>query len=1087
MDALWTIAGFVLVTAASILWHLWANGRGKAGSLPAVRACPRCRAVAEQNADYCQECGVPFSAYELVSAPVATEAEETGGRLHALVRADTCVGCGVCVDVCPVPGAIRLVGKLAVVDTNRCEGHGECAKACPVNGIALTAGAAVQRIVAPLLDAHFQSSVPGLYVVGELGGRGLIKNAVNEGRIAVEHIAVGQRRADPASGALDVLVVGSGPAGLSAGLEARRAGLRYAVFEQGDLSDTIHKYPRHKLLLAEPVRMPLYGNLWVADATKESLLQVWRTIIERTGLDVRVRHRVESVEPVGDEFRIRLEGQVVRARNVVLAMGRRGTPRQLGVPGEEAPKVLYDIVEMEAFQHSRVLVVGGGDSAIESAVGLANQDGTAVTLSYRGEAFQRIKQRNQEKLAAEEAKGRIRVLRKSRVLAIGADAVELELESGRETLPNDYVIVRIGGEPAYAFLERAGVQFVTKELAIAGPPSPGNAAGAAAAVLVALAGLSLGLTPRPLLAQVSPGPLASAHADLDKANLCFSCHARGGRMTNLCLDCHTEIAEQVAARRGLHGREARPKECASCHPDHAGRSFEMVHWDEGSPERFDHRRAGWPLTGGHDGLRCEECHQERFQVAPVAAKIRVRDHDRSWLGLDTACQSCHQDPHETRFGADCASCHSTADWQQIDEARFDHARTRYPLEGRHAAVACADCHDPAWPAGRNPAFGACGSCHADAHAGQARLAGNPADCASCHDVFGFVPARFSVSRHAQTSYPLEGEHAAVACERCHTRGSVSTLGTARVDLSPEFSECRTCHADAHAGQTVTGYDGDCATCHTVHGFRPSSIDAKAHARFDMVLEGGHETIACRECHGADRAGLPAPAGEAGTAGFRFAIEERTCESCHKDPHQGRFTAERTGAGDAACTACHDTHAFRPSQMDLDVHSQLGFALTGAHRAVPCQECHLDLHGRPQLGRGSSLLLAAHAPEPLLLDQAVRDCASCHETPHGGQFAERSDQGACDACHGTDAFRPAVQFDHDRDTRFPLEGSHAEVACAECHLPASTATEPTRYRGVDARCEACHGGGGRLGSLSPDRALAQQLLSPRKGAHANGTD
>ena len=263
----------------------------------------------------------------------------------------------------------------------------------------------------PLVDENFETNVPGLYIVGELGGRGLIKNAVNEGKMAVEHVA---RSLRPTAGgpmaiasAVDVVIVGSGPAGLSAGLEALRGGLSYVVLEQGSLSDTVRKYPRHKLLLAEPVRIPMYGDLWVADASKETLLQVWETIVANTGLDVRTGEKVQHVKRDGTVFRVETANSAYLARRVVLAMGRRGSPRRLGVPGEELDHVFYDIVEMEAFAGKRMVVVGGGDSAVESALGLANQKGTTVALSYRGDAFQRIAERNREKIERAIAAGKV--------------------------------------------------------------------------------------------------------------------------------------------------------------------------------------------------------------------------------------------------------------------------------------------------------------------------------------------------------------------------------------------------------------------------------------------------------------------------------------------------------------------------------------------------------------------------------------------------------------------------------------------------------------------------------------------------------
>jgi thioredoxin reductase/Pyruvate/2-oxoacid:ferredoxin oxidoreductase delta subunit len=478
-----TLAGFLALTGLFVFLHL----RRPAGAARAAGiACPRCHAALAAGTRICTACRAPLQAFELATARIVSETPQAAGPLHALVRADLCVGCGTCVDACPEPGAIRLVDKLAVVELDRCKGHGSCAQACPVGAIAVSSGAAVQHVEVPEINPGFETNVPGLYVVGELGGRGLIKNAVNEGKLAIENVArrVAEEsargaagapapgraefaaRATAHAGAYDVIIVGAGPAGLSAGLEAVRSGLRYLLLEQGTLADTIQKYPRKKILFAEPLRVPLYGDLWIADASKEALLEVWRNVIASTGLVVTSGQRVEAVEHEDGLFRVRTAGAEFHGRRVVLALGRRGTPRRLGVPGEELGHVFYEIVEMEAFAGQRVLVVGGGDSALESALGLAHQPGTEVTLSYRGEDFERAKERNRDRIRKAAAEGQVTLLMRSQVREIRRGVTAIEHEGGLRLVPTDTVVVRIGGEAAYPFLQRMGVRIVRKEIAV---------------------------------------------------------------------------------------------------------------------------------------------------------------------------------------------------------------------------------------------------------------------------------------------------------------------------------------------------------------------------------------------------------------------------------------------------------------------------------------------------------------------------------------------------------------------------------------------------------------------------------------------
>ncbi len=566
----------------------------------------------------------------------------------------------------------------------------------------------------------------------------------------------------------------------------------------------------------------------------------------------------------------------------------------------------------------------------------------------------------------------------------------------------------------------------------------------------------------PVAAQISPGPLAQPHERLEGALQCVACHGGGRKeqMSARCLECHKEIAWLVQRGRGFHAG-VRTERCASCHPDHAGRTFALVSWPGGDVQQFDHTRAGWPLDGGHQKTKCVDCHKAAFRVSRAAKLSERRGPDWGWVGLERGCVTCHADPHRGRLGAACTDCHATTRWTTINQGKFDHERTKYPLRGRHRAVACEKCHD--FSGARvisNPRFAACTDCHRDAHAGTATLAGRVVDCAACHAVDDWRPATYTVAEHRLAKYPLEGRHQQVRCADCHVKHppgiAAAQLGSAGVWMRPTSGQCRDCHGEDHGPQLASRPDrGACSACHGVAGWKPTTFTVAAHARLRLPLEGRHAAIACSACHGPDRTGLPPLPGPQvlGKALVAFKLKEVACAACHVDPHDGRYPQ---------CADCHGVRTFRPSTVDVATHKRYKFPLDGAHAAVACGDCHGEMK---HAATTSSLVLVRWSSPRLLFAAPKGGCEGCHETPHGRQFVTRADRGACESCHAIDTFQRAARFNHDRDATFKLKGAHENVPCASCH-PATGGPGGKRvvtYRPISGKCEACHGESVRRGS------------------------
>ncbi len=532
--------------------------------------------------------------------------------------------------------------------------------------------------------------------------------------------------------------------------------------------------------------------------------------------------------------------------------------------------------------------------------------------------------------------------------------------------------------------------------------------------------------------QISPGALSAAHSFLDGPTHCTSCHDLAKRPPEYkCLECHQEIRKRLDEKRGLHpslvGGDRTGRSCVTCHSEHNGKDFPLIHWDGPLP-KFDHHRTGYTLEGRHAALACKTCHQpERISIASTGP-IAMKDLSRTWLGLPARCIGCHADEHRGQLSTDCERCHDSSQWRNA--AQFNHDRARFALAGAHTKVACQKCHTKAgdpkpYTKFRGLPFAACAPCHNDPHRGSFRQS-----CQDCHSSTIWKPLQVTTAfNHSTTNYPLEGKHQSLACSPCHL--------TSNFKAPVLHARCADCHRkDPHRGQFAQREGGgDCAGCHKVDGFKPSTFTAARHSTTGFALVEKHAGVLCVKCH--------VPKGEATV--YRF--ESEACSACHADVHKGQF---RSAPYDNKCDSCHSVKGFTPTTFTLARHAKTQFPLSGAHAAVMCIDCHKSPAN-------------IHPPPPAPFHFKSHGCSDCHADPHKGELAERMTDvradGAikgCEACHTPRAWKEISGFDH-ATTLFPLEGAHRAVACESCHKSRTlqAGMKNISFKSAPRVCSGCH--------------------------------
>jgi len=509
-------------------------------------------------------------------------------------------------------------------------------------------------------------------------------------------------------------------------------------------------------------------------------------------------------------------------------------------------------------------------------------------------------------------------------------------------------------------------------------------------------------------AQISPGDLAKAHAQLEGISNCTKCHAIGNKVTReKCLDCHKDIQANIIANKGYHAsKEVAGKRCVVCHNDHHGLDFQLIKLDK---KAFNHNLTGFVLRGKHAQTDCNDCHKAAFIKNP-----NLKKKASTFLGLKQECLLCHADYHQGKLSSTCTNCHNFDSWKKAPG--FDHSKTRFPLLGEHKNVECIKCHKTELVNGKTVQkfsslqFTNCTPCHEDVHKNKFGQ-----NCKQCHteESFAFNKSMKAFD-HNKTNFKLIGKHLLVDCKKCHTGKSLTT--------PIKHQNCTDCHADYHKAEFAhKGISPDCNECHTNSGFTPSTFTVEKHNATKFKLEGAHLATACAACHHKQK-------------DWTFKNMGRKCVDCHNNVHKGLMDEKFMPNED--CSVCHNITNWKKVTFD---HNKTGFKLEGSHTTTDCADCHYRKNEKGIVKQQFAGL--------------SKECGACHKDSHANQFAVNG-KTDCTRCHGVDKWENS-KYDHNT-SRFKIDGAHRTVKCDECHKPVSNEKgKYIEYKFKSIECSTCH--------------------------------